>query len=66
MGDTTLHYILDLDEIKQVDWPPPVITWAVEPPRMIIKCYDLCLKVPGGDNQVNLFHQAFTKWYNKV
>jgi len=34
--------------------------------RSIVKRYDLCLNVQKDDNQVNLFHQVFTQWYNKV
>jgi len=28
--------------------------------------YNLCIKVAAGENQVELFHQAFCKWYLKV
>jgi len=62
MGNTTLKDILDLDNITKVKCPPPLILqWlGGETPVTIIKCYDLCLKVQGSDDQVNLFHQAFT------
>jgi len=33
---------------------------------MTIKRYDLCLNMQKSNNQVNLFHQVFTQWYNKV
>jgi len=66
MGDTSLKTIPDLDHFECVDRQQPPNDLEVEPQRTIIKRYDLRLKVPEGEDQVNLFHQAFTKWFNKV
>jgi len=44
----------------------PLNTLALEPAYSIIWWYDLHLKVAEGGDQINLFHQVFTKWYNKV
>jgi len=61
-----LKTIPDLDHFECVDCQKPPNDLKVEPQRTIIKHYDLRLKVPDGEDQVNLFHQAFTKWFNKV
>jgi len=66
MGNTTLKSIPDLDNIKRVDRNPPQNTLKLEPTQSIIRCYDLCLKVTEGEDQINLFHQVFAKGYNKV
>jgi len=66
MGDMSLKANPDLDHIECVDRQPPPNNLEVEPQQTIIKCYDLCLKVPEREDQVNLFYQAFTKWFNKV
>jgi len=66
MGDTTLKSIPDLDNVKWVEHNPPQNTLVLTPARPIICQYDLCLKVAEGEDQINLFHQVFTKWYNKV
>jgi len=66
MGNTTLKYIPDLDNIERTDRNPPPPTLALEPARSIIRRYDLCLNIAEGEDQINLFHQVFTKWYNKV
>jgi len=66
MGNTTLKNIPDLDNIERVNWNPPHMHYEVHPLCTIVKRYDLCLHVQKGDDQVNLFHQVFTQWYNKV
>jgi len=66
MGDTTLTTIPDLDNVECMECNPPQNRVEVEPARLIVRRYDLCLKVAEGEDQINLFHQAFTKWYNKV
>jgi len=38
----------------------------VAPVRNYVTRYDLRLKVAAGENQVELFHQAFCKWYLKL
>jgi len=35
----------------------------VAPTRDFVTCYDLQIKVAASENQVELFHQAFCKWY---
>jgi len=66
MGDITLTTIPDLENVEQVEHPVPNMHYEVVPRRTVIKRYDLRLLVQKGNDQVNLFHQVFTQWYNKV
>jgi len=66
MGDTTLTTIPDLDNVECMEHNPPQHRLVVEPMHPIVHRYDLCLKVAEGEDQINLFHQAFTKWYSKI
>jgi len=66
MGDVTLKTIPDLDTFECVKCQLEPNNLKVEPQYMQLKCYNLCLKVPEGEDQVTLFHEAFTKWFNKV
>jgi len=66
IGNTMLKDILDLDNIEQVERPPPDNNWQMDFSWPIIQRYDLRLQVQEGDDQVNIFHQAFTKWFSKV
>jgi len=38
----------------------------VVPVKNYVTRYNLCIKVDAGENQVELFHQAFCKWFLKV
>jgi len=66
MGDTTLKTIPDLDNVERMERNPLPNTLQLELSQSFIKWYDLHLQVFKGYDQVNLFHQVFTKWYNKV
>jgi len=66
MGNTAHPEIPNLADYKYKKRDEPDYEIEVEPPRVYVSCYDLRIKVAAGENQVELFHQAFCKWYLKV
>jgi len=56
----------NLDEYRYTPRDKPDYEIKVEPTREHMIRYDLCIKVTARENQVELFHQAFCKWYLKV
>jgi len=66
MGDKVHPDIPNLADYKYTPQTAPDYEIKVEPPRDHVIRYDLCIKVAVGENQVELFHQAFCKWYLKV
>jgi len=58
--------IPDIEKVKRGYHNPPQMTLVLQPPRTFIRQYDLQLSVPQGDEQVTLFNQVLTKWYQKV
>jgi len=66
MGDEAHPDIPNLDEYRYTPRDKPDYEIEVEPMREQVIRYDLCIKVTAGENQVELFHQAFCKWYLKV
>jgi len=66
MGDKVHPNIPNLAEYKYTPHTAPDYEIKVEPPCDHVIRYDLRIKVAAGKNQVELFHQAFCKWYLKV
>jgi len=46
--------------------PAPEMEINVAPVKDFVTQYDLRIKVAAGENQIELFHQAFCKWYLKL
>ncbi len=66
IGEEDHHKIPLLHEYVQVYWLAPNKDIDVVPTRDFVTHYDLRIKVAAGENQVELFHQAFCKWYLKL
>ncbi len=66
MGDMAHPEIPNLANYKYKQRDEPDYEIEVEPPRAYVYHYDLRIKVATRENQVELFHQAFCKWYLKV
>jgi len=65
-GDTAHPVIPNLADYKYKKRNEPDYEIKVEPLWLYVSCYDLHMKLAAGENQVELFHQAFCKWYLKV
>jgi len=66
MGNEAHPDIPDLADYKYTLRNDPAYEIKVEPIWEHVIHYNLCIKVVAGKNQVELFHQAFCKWYLKV
>jgi len=66
MGDKAHPDISNLADYKYMPRAAPDYEIKVDPPHEHVIRYDLRIKVATGENQVELFHQAFCKWYLKV
>jgi len=62
MGKENHPKIMDLHEKVQLLQPGPDLEIDVAPVKDYITRFDICIKVAVGENQVELFHQAFCKW----
>jgi len=66
IGDDGHPTIQDLHAHIQVHRPTPGNDIDVAPVKDYVTRYDLRIKVVAGENQVELFHQAFCKWFLKL
>ncbi len=66
IGDDNHPTIQDLHAHIQVHRPTPGNDIDVAPVKDYVTRYDLRIKVVAGENQVELFHQAFCKWFLKL
>jgi len=66
IGDKNPPLILDFHAHIQVLRPGPDLDIDVAPIKTYVTRYDLRIKVEAGENQVQLFHTAFCKWFLKL
>ncbi len=66
IGEDNHPPIPNPQDYVQVHRPTPDNDINVAPVRDYVTPYDLRIKVAAGENQVELFHQAFCKWYLKL
>jgi len=64
--DTMIQGIPTLDNIYCILCPDAINELNLELSQMFITWYDLRIHTKEGENQVEQFHQAFTKWFQKV
>ncbi len=66
MGDNSLPSIPTIKNIHQIICNDPIDKLDLDPARQFITRYNLCMNTVKGENQVELIHQAITKWFQKV
>jgi len=66
IGNQTHLMIQDLHMLIPVYHPAPNNDINIALVKDYITRYNLCIKVAAGENQVELFHQVFCKWYLKL
>jgi len=66
IGNQAHPTIQELHNLIQVHCPAPNNNIDIAPVKDYVTRYDLWIKVAAGENQVELFHQAFCKWYLKL